>query len=150
MLDRSLIGKTYPECFFLVNKKRLIAFAKATQQSDPIYFDEDIAKKDGHPSILAPLTFLTTTIYEQEKPYQYLDDLGISLGRILHAKQEYTNYESIYAGDELRMDSKIGDIYDKKDGRLEFVSFISNYKNQKNLLVAESVSTLVLRNNEKK
>ena len=45
MLDRSLIGKTYPECFFLVNKKRLIAFAKATQQSDPIYFDEDIAKK---------------------------------------------------------------------------------------------------------
>ena len=54
------------------------------------------------------------------------------------------------AGDELRMDSKIGDIYDKKDGMLEFVSFISNYKNQKNVLVAESVSSLVLRNNEKK
>ena len=110
----------------------------------------DFAKKNGHPSILAPPTFLTTIGYEQEKPYQYLEDLGIPIGSILHARQEYTNYEPIYAGDELRMESKIGEIYEKKDGMLEFVSFISNYKNQKNVLVAESVSTLVLRNNEKK
>ena len=150
MLDRSLIGKTYPEILFLVEKQRLKFFAKATQQSDPIYFDEDFAKNKGHPSILAPLTFLTTIGYEQEKPYQYLEDLGIPIGSILHASQEYTNYEPIYAGDELRMESKIGGIYEKKDGMLEFVSFISNYKNQKNVLVAESVSTLVLRNYEKK
>ena len=55
-------------------------------------------------------------------------------GRILHAKQEYTNYEQIYAGDQLRMKSKIGEIYEKKKGMLEFVSFISHYKNQKNKL----------------
>jgi acyl dehydratase len=150
MLNRSLIGKMYPETFVLVEKQKLKLFAKATQQSDPIYFDEEIAKKNGHPSILAPLTFLTTIGYEQEKPYQYLEDLGISLGGILHAKQEYTYYNCIYAGDKLRMESKIGDIYERKDGMLEFVSFISNYKNQKNVLVAESISTLVLRNNENK
>jgi len=150
MLNRSLIGKMYPETFVLVEKQKLKLFAKATQQSDPIYFDEEIAKKNGHPSILAPLTFLTTIGYEQEKPYQYLEDLGISLGGILHAKQEYTYYHCIYAGDKLRMESKIGDIYERKDGMLEFVSFISNYKNQKNVLVAESISTLVLRNNENK
>ena len=150
MLDRSLIGKTYPEILFSVEKERLKFFAKATQQSDPIYFDEDVAKKNGHPSILAPPTFITTIVYGQEKPYQYLEDLGIPIGSILHARQEYTNYESIYAGDELRMESKIGEIYEKKDGMLEFISFISNYKNQKNELVAESVSTLVLRNYEKK
>jgi len=150
MLNQSLIGKMYPETFVLVEKQKLKLFAKATQQSDPIYFDEEIAKKNGHPSILAPLTFLTTIGYEQEKPYQYLEDLGISLGGILHAKQEYTYYNCIYAGDKLRMESKIGDIYERKDGMLEFVSFISNYKNQKNVLVAESISTLVLRNNENK
>jgi len=150
MLNQSLIGKMYPETFVLVEKQKLKLFAKATQQSDPIYFDEEIAKKNGHPSILAPLTFLTIIGYEQEKPYQYLEDLGISLGGILHAKQEYTYYNCIYAGDKLRMESKIGDIYERKDGMLEFVSFISNYKNQKNVLVAESISTLVLRNNENK
>ena len=44
------------------------------------------------------------------------------------------------------MKSKIGDIYEKNEGMLEFISFISNYKNQKNKLVTESISTLVLRN----
>ena len=146
MLDKKLIGKTYPEIVFSVEKQRLKFFAKATQQTDPIYFDEDFAKTKGHRSILAPLTFLTTVGYEQEYPYQYLEDLGVSLGSILHAKQEYTNYEQIYAGDQLRMKSKIGEIYEKKKGMLEFVSFISHYKNQKNKLVAESISTLVLRN----
>ena len=146
MLDQNLIGKTYPEIFFSVEKQRLKFFAKATQQTDPIYFDEDFAKTKGHRSILAPLTFLTTVGYEQEYPYQYLEDLGVPLGSILHAKQEYTNYEQIYAGDQLRMKSKIGEIYEKKKGMLEFVSFISHYKNQKNKFVAESISTLVLRN----
>ena len=146
MLDRNLIGKTYPEILFSVEKQRLKFFAKATLQSDPVYFDENFAKNNGHPSILAPLTFLTTVGYEQEKPYQYLEDLGIPIGSILHAKQEYIHYEPIYAGDQLRMNSKIGDIYEKKDGMLEFISFISNYKNQKNKLVTESISTLVLRN----
>jgi hypothetical protein len=44
------------------------------------------------------------------------------------------------------MKSKIGEIYEKKKGMLEFISFLSYYKNQKNKLVAESISTLVLRN----
>ncbi|MGY8751430.1 MAG: MaoC family dehydratase N-terminal domain-containing protein [Fidelibacterota bacterium] len=150
MLDRSLIGKSYPEIIFSVEKQRLKLFAKATQQSNPIYFDEVFAKKNGYPSILAPLTFLTTVGYDQGKPYQYLQDLGVPIGNILHASQEYTNYDSIYAGDELRMESRIGEIYDKKEGMLEFVSFVSKYKNQKRILVAESVSTIVLRNNENK
>ena len=72
--------------------------------------------------------------------------MGVPIGNILHAKQEYTYYEPIYAGDKLQMESKIGKIYEKKEGTLDFVSFISNYKNQKNLLVAESVSTVVIRN----
>tara|TARA_B110000116_G_scaffold41467_1_gene33812 strand:+ start:1880 stop:2323 length:444 start_codon:yes stop_codon:yes gene_type:complete len=146
MLDQSLIGKTYPKIIFLVEKQRLKFFAKATQQSDPLYFDEDFAKRNGHPTILAPITFLTTVGYEQEKPYKYLQDLGVPIGNILHAKQEYTYYEPIYAGDKLQMESKIGKIYEKKEGTLDFISFISNYKNQKNLLVAESVSTVVIRN----
>ena len=68
MLDHNLIGKTYPEILFSVEKQRLKFFAKATQQTDLIYFDEDFAKTKGHRSILAPLTFLTTVGYEQEYP----------------------------------------------------------------------------------
>ena len=55
MLDRSLINKNYPTVKFDVEKQRLKFFAKATGQTDPIYFDEIIAREKGFPSILAPL-----------------------------------------------------------------------------------------------
>ena len=77
MLERSLIGKTYPPVVFEVEKQRLRFFAKATGQTDPVYIDETAAKKKGHPSLLAPPTFLTIIGMEQEKPYQYLTDLNI-------------------------------------------------------------------------
>ncbi|GIT40860.1 MAG: hypothetical protein Ct9H300mP9_7100 [Candidatus Neomarinimicrobiota bacterium] len=35
MLERSLIGKTYPPVVFEVEKQRLRFFAKATGQTDP-------------------------------------------------------------------------------------------------------------------
>ena len=66
MLDRSFINKTYPPIIFDVEKQRVKFFSKATGQTDPIYFDEDVAKKKGFPSLLAPPTFLTTVIHEQK------------------------------------------------------------------------------------
>ena len=90
MIDRSLIGKTYPPFHSEVTEEKIRLFAKATGQINPIYFDIESAKKEGHPSLLAPLTFLITVSYEQKDPYQYLKDLDIELGQFLHANQEYT------------------------------------------------------------
>ena len=145
MLNRSLIGKKYPPIEFNVDKQRLKFFAKATGQTDPLYFDETYAVDQGHPSILAPPTFLTMVAMEQEKPYQYLEDLNIKMGRLLHAKQMYSYHEPVYAGDTIIMDSKIADMYDKKEGTLQFVVFKSHFTNQKQSKVAEASSTLVVR-----
>ncbi|MDE0745985.1 MAG: MaoC family dehydratase N-terminal domain-containing protein [SAR202 cluster bacterium] len=145
MLDRSLIGKKYPSIVFKVEKQRLQFFAKATSQSDHIYFDEAYAISKGYPSLLAPPTFLTTVGHEQDKPYQYLDDLKIKMGRILHAKQGYTYYAPIYAGDTITMNSEISEMYDKKDGALQFVVLLGTYTNQSQVKVAEAISTLVVR-----
>ena len=49
MLDRSFINKTYPPIIFDVEKQRVKFFSKATGQTDPIYFDEDVAKKKWLP-----------------------------------------------------------------------------------------------------
>ena len=89
MLDRSFINKTYPPIIFDVEKQRVKFFSKATGQTDPIYFDEDVAKKKGFPSLLAPPTFLTTVSHEQKNPYQYLHDLSIDMKNVLHAGQSY-------------------------------------------------------------
>ena len=68
MLDRSLINKSCPPIIFDVEKQRVKFFSKATGQTDPVYFDEDVAKEKGFPSLLAPPTFLTTVSHEKKKP----------------------------------------------------------------------------------
>ena len=145
MLDRKILNKKYKTAKFLIEKERLVLFAKATGQTDPIYFDETLAREKGFPSILAPPTFLTTVGYEQEDSYQYLNDLSVDLGDVLHAGQIYKYHSLVFAGDVITMDSKIIDMYDKKNGSLEFVEFESLYTNQNGKLVLESLSTLVIR-----
>ena len=145
MIDRSLIGKTYPAFYSEVTKEKIELFAKATGQTNPIHFLIESAKEEGHPSLLAPLTFLITVSYEQEDPYKYLKDLNIELGQFLHANQEYTYFSPVYAGDRIKMESKLSDIFDKRGGRLQFLVFQSIYTNQDKVIMAKSKSTLVVR-----
>lgn len=145
MLDRSLINKTYPLSIFDIEKQRVKFFSKATGQTDPVYFDEDAAKEKGFPSLLVPPTFLTTVSHEQKNPYQYLDDLSIDMKNVLHAGQSYKYYHLVFAGDQITVKSKIKDIYDKKNGSLQFIEFESIFLNQNKKLIVESLSTLVIR-----
>ena len=145
MLDRSLINKNYPTIKFDIEKQRLKFFSKATGQTDPIYFDEIIAREKGFPSILAPPTFLTTVAYEQDNPYQYINDLSVNMKNVLHAGQIYKYHSLVFAGDIITMASKIKNMYDKKNGSLEFVEFESHYTNQNGKLGVESLSTLVIK-----
>ena len=145
MLNRSLINKTFPIIKFDVEKQRVKFFSKVTGQTDPVYFDDKAALEKGYPSLLTPPTFLTTVGHEQKNPYQYLDDLSISMKDVLHAGQKYKYYKLVFAGDKIIMKSKIKDIYHKKNGTLKFVEIESLFINQNKDLVVESISTLVIR-----
>ena len=145
LIDKKLIGKQYPDISFAIEKQRLRFFSKATSQTDPIYFNEKFAKQKGYPSIVAPPTFLTTVGYEKDNPYDFLDELGIEIDRVLSAGQNYIFYNLIFAGDLISMKSRISDIYDKKSGKLQFVEISSEFYKQKAKKVAKSISTLVYR-----
>ena len=145
MLNRSLINKTFPIIKFDVEKQRVKFFSKVTGQTDPVYFDEKAALEKGYPSLLTPPTFLTTVGHEQKNPYQYLDDLSINMKDVLHAGQKYKYYKLVFAGDKIMMESKIKDIYHKKNGSLKFVEIESLFINQNKDSVVESISTLVIR-----
>ena len=106
-IDKKLIGKQYPDISFAIEKQRLRFFSKATSQTDPIYFNEKFAKQKGYPSIVAPPTFLTTIGYEKDNPYDFLDELGIEIDRVLSAGQNYIFYNLIFHELFLRHHSKI-------------------------------------------
>ena len=145
MLNRSLINKTFPIIKFDVEKQRVKFFSKVTGQTDPVYFDEKAALEKGYPSLLTPPTFLTTVGHEQKNPYQYLEDLSISMKDVLHAGQKYKYYKLVFAGEKIKMESKIKDMYEKKNGNLKFVEIESLFFNQNKELLAESLTTLVIK-----
>ena len=81
----------------MLSKNNVYVFSKATSQTNPIYFNEKFAKQKGYPSIVAPPTFLTTVGYEKDNPYDFLDELGIEIDRVLSAGQNYIFYNLIFA-----------------------------------------------------
>ena len=73
-------------------------------------------------------------------------DLGIPLAKLLHGEQGFSYHRAACAGDTVTVRSTITDIYDKKNGALEFVVKTSRATNQRNELVAELRTVIVCRN----
>lgn len=100
-------------------------FAKATGETDPVYFDEAAAKAAGHPSIPAPPTYLfSLALSAPAKRGDVFDSengIGVDLAGVLHGEQSFTYHRPMYAGDRLTLKTTTTDIYAKKGGALEFI-----------------------------
>lgn len=146
MIDRSYIGHSMPAFQVEVEKGRLRYFAKATGQDDPVYTDEATAHAAGHPSLPVPPTFLFCLEMESPDPAALRNLLGLDYRRLLHGEQGFSYHAMAYAGDTLTFEQRIDDIYDKKNGALEFVVRKTRVTNQHGKLVAELRGVTVMRN----
>ena len=68
------------------------------------------------------------------------DDIGIE-----HGEQRFDYHAPVCAGDTLRFESKVSDIYDKKGGALEFVVNDTKVTNQLGQHVADLHAVIVVR-----
>ena len=146
MIDKQYIGHTLPPFQANVEPGRLRFYAKATGQTDPIYLDEEAARAAGHPGLPVPPTFLFCLEMESPNPAAIRELLGMDYRRLLHGEQGFSYYAMAYAGDKLTFSQQIADIYDKKDGALEFVVRKTRVTNQRAELVAELRCVSVVRN----
>lgn len=144
-LDRSLIGREAPGQTLLVTRSRLLAFARATGQTDPVYTDVDAARQAGHRDLPVPPTFYFSIDLEAPDPFAFLTDLGIDLRAVLHGEQEFTYHRMAYAGDELATRSRITDVYEKKGGALQFLIRETTVTDQDGATVASLRGTTVIR-----
>ncbi|HXE46823.1 MAG TPA: MaoC family dehydratase N-terminal domain-containing protein [Ramlibacter sp.] len=137
MIDRRHIGHTMPPFSVEVEKGRLRFFAKATGQDDPVYIDEASAQAAGHPGLPVPPTFLFCLEMESPNAAAIRELLGMDYRSLLHGEEGFSYHKIAYAGDTLTFEQRIADIYDKKDGALEFVVRKTRVTNQRHELVAE-------------
>ncbi len=146
MIDKALIGKTFPAYSVEVEKGRLRFFAKVIGETDPIFVDEDAAKAAGYRSLPLPPTFLFVMEIEQPDPLAWFDEVGMELPKVLHGEQSFTYHRQACAGDVLTFESRIVDVYDKKNGALDFVVKETRVTDQMNNHVADLRSVIVQRN----
>jgi acyl dehydratase len=71
--------------------------------------------------------------------------LGVDPGRILHGEQQITLHRPICAGDRVFFNTRIADIYDKRQGALEFVVLETEVSDQHRNRMAETRAVIVVR-----
>ncbi len=137
-VDKSYIGRSGEPVTMHVERGKIREFARAIKDDDPLYFDEEHARREAG-GVMPPVTFLQTV--------QHWDDgrgrpsVPFDLKRVLHGEQEYEFLKPIHAGDVLTAVSRIVDVYDKpgkRGGSMNFVVTEIEYKNQRGELVARA------------
>ena len=146
MIDKKWIGHALTASEMTLDRSRLRFFAKAIGETAAQYIDVAAAQAAGYADLPAPPTFLFGAELDSGTTYQLLDLLQVPVAKLLHGEQSFSYHLSACAGDTVTVESVIDDIYDKKNGALEFVVKTARATNQKNELVAEMRTVLVVRN----
>ena len=154
MADKSKLGLEFPAYTFTVEKEKIVEFAVAVslkenkEQINPIYYDEEAAKKAGYQGIPIPPTFPTNTFFWTGGGLMAtIKTLGIDLSKLLHREEEYEYLGSIYAGDVITRKMKVIDMFEKgkRDRRMEVTVLETELINQRGELVLKSRTRLMER-----
>ena len=146
MIDPKHIGALVSRHTVEVESGRLRFFAKATGQTDPRYVNAAAALSRGRQALPVPPTFLFCLDMDAPNPRALMELLDIDIGRLLHGEQSFTYHCMAYAGERLQFETRIADIYAKKNGSLEFVVCDTRVSNVAGEPVADLRSTIVVRN----
>ena len=145
MIDKKWIGHELQVSVLPIERSRLQFFAKAIGETNPVYSDTAAACNAGYADLPAPPTFLFAAELDSGTSFQMIEDLQIPIAKLLHGEQSFSYYRAACVGDTVTVRSTITDIYEKKNGALEFVVKTSRATNQRDELVAELRSVIVCR-----
>lgn len=145
MIDKKWIGHELPPSVLPIERSRLQFFAKAIGETDLVYTDAAVARDAGYPDLPVPPTFLFVAELDSGAIDRLLADLEIPIAKLLHGEQSFAYGVPACVGDTVTVRSSITDIYDKKNGALEFVVKTSRATNQRDERVAELRTVLVVR-----
>lgn len=133
--DRTILGQTFDETIFEpVTGEEILEFAAALGETNPLYTDEEAAKKGPFGGLVAPPTFCTKFRGRRFSP----DNLP-RFGKVgFDAGRDVELYAPIRPGDVLTMASSVDDIYEKtgRTGSMYFTVLRNVLTNQRGEKVA--------------
>lgn len=142
-MDKSEIGNTGKPVTMQVERGKIREFARAIKDDNPLYFDEEYAKKTAG-GVVPPPTFSMTLGFWDEGRNRPL--LTYDVRRLLHGEQEFEYLAPVHAGDTLTAVGRVADVYEKqgsRGGTMTFGVLETTFTNQRGEKVLISRSTLV-------
>ena len=132
-IDRAHLGYALPPFTVEVTAARIAQFRAA------------IGATAGDPD-LAPPTFMKAVEGEQNSSRRILEALGVDLKRVLHAEQQFDYLGAIRAGDTVQVQRTVTDLYDKKNGAMDFIVIESTIRHAERGLLGRSRQVVLVRN----
>ena len=138
---RKAIGTEGPQCVVEIEKRLIKRFAEAVGDSNPLWLDEEYARKSKNGGITAPpMVFLAVmmsggaTRPEVPDPFERVLDIG----------GEWEFLQSVRPGDEVTSVTTLTGMRERngKLGKMIFWTFETTHTNQKGEIVATSKSTI--------
>ena len=91
-------------------------------------------------------TFMKMVEGEHNSSRRILDTLAVDLRRVLHAEQQFDYLGPILAGDQLDVVRRVADIYERKNGLMEFIVIESTIVHAERGLLGRSRQVVLVRN----
>jgi acyl dehydratase len=123
------IGKRYAPTVYAVGREKIIEFALATGETEPLYLDVEAARAAGYADVVAPPMF--AVVYQRASVSQAMFDpeLGIDFAHLVHGEQAFEWSALAVAGDELTTTLTVADISERMG--MGFFTFATESINQR-------------------
>ena len=127
---KKLVGVESSPEVWEIEKGAIIKFAQAVDDHNPLWNDEQEARKTRYGGMIAPPTF--TSMLRNEALYDTIFQLDLSTKRVLNAGNEVEFFEPIRPGDTITVTGKLAHIAEREGsmGRMLILTFEYTYKNQ--------------------
>jgi len=128
------LGVEFLSGTYEIEKGMIKRFVQAVDDPNPLWQDEEYARKTRYGGTIAPPLFVVVLGFDE-----FDKQIAALMSGRLHAGTEFEYFKPVRAGDVITVTRKVADIREregKKLGKMAFITFEITYKNQKGELVA--------------
>jgi acyl dehydratase len=142
-LNTGAIGKRYEPLTYAVGREKIVEYALATGETNPLHLDLAAARAAGHADVVAPPMF--AVVYQARSVAHAMFDpaLEIDFAHLVHGEQAFRWDGLAIAGDELTTTLTVADILDKRG--IWFYAFATESVNQRGEAVCAGTWTNIVR-----
>ena len=146
MANRALVGREFPAVTATIDAESVKAFARALGETDPLYLDEEAARRGPFGGIIAPPTYpIAFMAQSMAGAASSFDELGLNFMTLVHGEQEFEYARPVRAGETLTLTARIRDVYEKtgRSGVLDILVLETEAADESGETVFSSRQTLV-------